>query len=169
MAKERQSNGTPPESVISIIGPGMKVVGDCQTDGTVRVEGTIEGSIHAGKAVVVGKDGLVDGDVVTQDAVISGRVVGTLTAESRLELQATCRIEGEVRARRMQLEEGALLNGTILMGENLQPPERMGSRAESDDIGDEDAMDGRGAAGTGGSVDLRDPGMHADPQRAAEG
>ena len=117
MAKERQSQGSPPDSVISIIGPGMKVVGDCTSDGTIRVEGTVEGSIRAGKAVVVGKNGFVDGDVVTQDAVVSGRVRGTLTAESRLELQTTCQIDGQVVARRMQLEEGAILNGTVQMGE----------------------------------------------------
>ena len=104
------------DSVISIIGPGMKVVGDCETDGTIRIEGLVEGSVRAGKAVVVGKDGRVKGDVTTQDAVISGSVVGTVSAESRLELQATARIDGEVRARRMQLEEGALLNGTVQMG-----------------------------------------------------
>ena len=117
MAKERQSQGSPPDSVISIIGPGMKVVGDCTSDGTIRVEGTVEGSIRAGKAVVVGKNGFVDGDVVTQDAVVSGRLRGTLTAESRLELQSTCQIDGQVVARRMQLEEGAILNGTVQMGE----------------------------------------------------
>lgn len=105
------------DAVISIIGPGMKVIGDCETDGTVRIEGTVQGSVRAGKAVVVGKDGVVDGNIETQDAVISGRVKGTLVAESRLELQATCHLEGEVRARRMQLEEGAVLNGTVSMGE----------------------------------------------------
>jgi cytoskeletal protein CcmA (bactofilin family) len=114
----REGVGTPPEAVISIIGPGMKVVGDCLTDGTVRIEGTVEGSVKAGKAVVVGKQGAVVGDVQTQDAVISGRVTGTLVAESRLELQATCQIDGDVRTRRMQLEEGALLNGTVHMSES---------------------------------------------------
>lgn len=103
------------ESVISIIGPGMKLVGDCETDGTIRIEGSVEGSVKAGKAVVVGKEGKVKGDVTTQDAVISGSVAGTVTAESRLELQATARIDGEIRARRMQLEEGAILNGTVQM------------------------------------------------------
>ena len=129
MARDRAGNGTSPEAVISIIGPGMKVVGNCETDGTIRIEGTIQGSVHAGKAVVVGKDGVVDGDIKTQDAVISGRVVGTLVAESRLELQATCRIEGDVRARRMQLEEGAVLNGTVDMG-NLGGEERAAPPAE---------------------------------------
>ena len=117
----RDTSGTPPESVISIIGPGMKVVGDCQTDGTVRIEGRVEGSVKAAKAVVIGKQGTVIGDIVTQDAVISGHVNGTLVAESRLELQATCRIDGEINTRRMQLEEGAVLNGTVDMGEKKKP------------------------------------------------
>lgn len=115
MARDRENNVTAPESVISIIGPGMTIVGDCETDGTVRVEGSVEGSIKAGKAVVVGKQGQVTGDVTTQDAVISGRIEGKLVAASRLELQATCHIEGEVHTRRMQLEEGAVLNGTVHM------------------------------------------------------
>ena len=120
MARDRIVNGASPETVISIIGPGMQVIGECQTDGTIRIEGTVQGTVRAGKAVVVGKDGVVDGDIFTQDAVISGKVNGTLVAESRLELQATCRIDGEVRARRMQLEEGAILNGTVQMGENFR-------------------------------------------------
>lgn len=111
----RDNSVTAPEAVISIIGPGMKVVGDCETDGTVRVEGTVEGSVKAGKAVVIGRQGLVAGNVTTQDAVVSGRVEGTLVAASRLELQATCHIEGEVHTRRMQLEEGAVLNGRVHM------------------------------------------------------
>lgn len=117
MARDRQPSGTPSDAVISIIAPGMKVVGDCTTDGTLRIEGTIKGTVKAGKAVVVGKDGLVDGHVHTQDAVIGGRITGSLTAASRLELQATAQVDGEVRARRMQLEEGAVLNGKVSMGE----------------------------------------------------
>ncbi len=120
MARDRDNKVTAPESVISIIGPGMTIVGNCETDGTVRVEGTVQGSIKAGKAVVVGKQGLVSGDINTQDAVVSGRVEGTLIAASRLELQASCHVEGEIYTRRMQLEEGAVLNGTVHMGED--PP-----------------------------------------------
>ena len=116
MTKDRGVRPSPPEQVISIIGPGMKIVGDCDTDGAVRIEGLVQGNIRAGKAVVVGKDGRVEGDIFTQDAVISGSVKGTLRAESRLEVQSTSRIDGEVLAGRMQLEEGALLNGTIQLG-----------------------------------------------------
>jgi cytoskeletal protein CcmA (bactofilin family) len=130
MARERDNGAPAPESVISIIGPGMTIVGDCETDGTIRIEGSVEGSIKAGKAVVIGKQGVVTGDITTQDAVISGRVEGTLVAASRLELQATCRIEGEIHTRRMQLEEGAVLNGNVHMGQDLpQPPGKSAAAA----------------------------------------
>jgi cytoskeletal protein CcmA (bactofilin family) len=105
------------EGVISIIGPGMRVVGDCTTEGTLRIEGTVEGTVRAGKAVVLGKDGIVDGDIITQDAVIGGRLTGSIVADSRLELQATCVVDGKVQARRIKLEEGGKVNGTIQIGE----------------------------------------------------
>ena len=97
------------------------VGGDCETDGTIRIEGSVQGTVRAGKAVVVGKDGSVSGDIVTQDAVVSGAVTGTLVVESRLELQATCRIDGDIRTRHMQLEEGAILNGSVHMGDVFGP------------------------------------------------
>lgn len=127
MAKKKaDDNGQPGrEGVISIIGPGMHVVGDCDTEGTLRIEGSVEGTVKAGKAIVVGKDGVVDGDLVTQDAVIGGRVTGSVTAESRLELQATSVIEGKIQARRIKLEEGGTVNGMVQIGEvsrEAEPP-----------------------------------------------
>jgi cytoskeletal protein CcmA (bactofilin family) len=117
MAKDDNMTQQTREGVISIIGPGMRVVGDCQTDGTLRIEGTVEGTVRAGKAVVLGKDGVVDGDITTQDAVIGGRVTGSITAESRLELQASCMVEGQVKARRIKLDEGGTVNGTVQIGD----------------------------------------------------
>lgn len=114
-ARERAEEGHP--SMISIIGPGMRVLGDCSSDGTIRIEGSVQGEVFAGKAIVVGKEGVVTGDLRTQDAVIAGQVDGSVVAASRLEVQATARIHGVVHARRLQLEEGALLNGEVRMGE----------------------------------------------------
>lgn len=118
----RTSSG---EGAISIIGPGMRIEGDMETDGTVRIEGTVTGTIRAGKAVVLGQTGEVSGDIFTRDAVIGGRVKGRLVADSRLELQASCNVEGEIRARasHLQLEEGANFNGQIQMieGEEASP------------------------------------------------
>lgn len=117
MAKDTNGAQQARDNVISIVGPGMRVVGDCETDGTLRIEGSVEGTVRAAKAVVIGKDGVVKGDVFTQDAIIGGRVAGAVVAESRLELQATCVIDGEIRARRIKLEEGGRINGSVQTGD----------------------------------------------------
>ncbi len=128
MAKDKANPGPGPahDGVISIIGNGMKVVGNCETEGTLRIEGELEGTVRAGKAVVVGKDGVVQGDIYTQDAIIGGKVTGTVVAESRLELQATCVIDGEIQARRIKLDEGGKVNGEIRTGE-VQPKAAQGN------------------------------------------
>lgn len=134
VARDRTSAAMrPAEGAISIIGPGMRIVGDVETDGTVRVEGRIEGTLRAAKGVVLGKDGEVTGDIVTQDAVIGGRVQGRVVAESRLELQSTCQISGEIRARarHLQLDEGARFDGQIQMIEGEEPQERRALPAET--------------------------------------
>lgn len=117
---------------MSLIGPGMNIAGDLSTDGTVRVEGRIEGTVRAGKTVIIGKGGEVVGDVVTQDAVIGGRVRGTVVAESRLELQATCDIEGHIRTRtqHLKLEEGARFNGQIQMLDGSEAPVLIPARVD---------------------------------------
>ncbi len=152
MAKENEAPQPGREGVISIIGPGMRVVGDCESEGTLRIEGKVEGSVRAGKAVVVGKDGTVDGDIITQDAVIGGHVTGSITAQSRLELQATCSVEGEIRARRIKLEEGGVVNGNVSIGETKGD---MGARRsaihQSTAVTEEKKPDGSPNAAAGGS------------------
>ncbi|MDE2793408.1 MAG: polymer-forming cytoskeletal protein [Gemmatimonadota bacterium] len=116
MSKVRATQAASAEKVISIIGPGMHIVGDCDTTDTIRIEGRIEGSVRAEKAVVIGKGGCVTGDIKTQDAVIAGTVKGALDVDSRLELQETCVIDGEIRATRLKLDEGGVVTGTVSIG-----------------------------------------------------
>lgn len=120
MKGERSNNGTPSESAISVIGPGMKFVGDCETVATIRVDGTVEGSIRAGKSVVITKNGIVTGDVSSSEAVVAGTVKGTVTCASRLEFESTGRVDGEVRAPRMLIGDGAIINGRVSSGPNLR-------------------------------------------------
>lgn len=123
MAKGR-AVPAPPETVISIIGPGMRVKGDCETGDTVRIEGVVEGSVVAKKAVVVGREGRVIGDITTADAKIAGAVTGKLEIQSRLELAATCVIDGEINAARLQLEDGGKVNGSLHVGQQKAEPDK---------------------------------------------
>lgn len=117
MARDSRHGGPTRElsDVVSVVAPGMTILGDVTCDGTVRVEGKIEGSIKATKSVVVGKGGRITGDIETQDVVVAGTVIGTVAGASRVELQETCKIEGDIRSRRVKLEEGGQIEGRLHM------------------------------------------------------
>ncbi|PYO97954.1 MAG: hypothetical protein DMD60_05350 [Gemmatimonadetes bacterium] len=61
-----QGGGLESESGLSIIGTGMRVVGDISADGVVKIEGTVVGTVRAGRQVLVGKGGEVEGDVISR-------------------------------------------------------------------------------------------------------
>src|SRR2546426_7893664 len=57
---------------LSIIGAGMRVVGDISADGVVKIEGSVNGTVRAAKQVLVARGGEVEGDVVSREAIIGG-------------------------------------------------------------------------------------------------
>ena len=115
-----------PDGAITIIGAGTRVVGDVLSEGTVRIEGSVHGTVRAAQAVVLGRSGEIVGDVVAPEAVIGGVVSGSVTAEQRLELQSTGVVEGEIstRAQHLQINEGARFSGQIRMTDGHAEPLR---------------------------------------------
>jgi len=105
------------ENALSIVASGMKVVGELVTDGVVKIEGIVEGSIRADHEVLVAKGGLVQGDIETRQAVIGGRVVGSILAHERVEVQADSVVQGDIRTMRLVVHEGGEVNGHVRMGD----------------------------------------------------
>ncbi len=105
------------EAGLSIIGSGMRVVGDISAEGVVKIEGTVVGTVQAGRQVLVAKGGLVEGDVVTREAIIGGEVRGSIQASERVELQTTSLVHGDIATHRLLVQEGGEINGVLRMGE----------------------------------------------------
>ncbi len=105
------------ESALSIIGSGMRVVGDITADGVVKIEGTVIGTVRAGRQVLVAKGGEVEGDVITREAIIGGEVRGTVVAGERVEIQTASVVHGDITSKRLLVHEGGEINGVIRMGE----------------------------------------------------
>jgi cytoskeletal protein CcmA (bactofilin family) len=99
----------------STIATGMKLTGDVETNGVVKVEGTIEGSIKGARQVVLSRTGLIQGDIHADEVILGGRVVGTVHASERVEIQNTCRIEGDIHTRSIVVVEGGIINGGVRM------------------------------------------------------
>jgi len=112
-----QGKGSPAATSLSIVGAGMTVRGDLETDGVVKVEGTVDGHVKANSQVLVAKGGVVHGDIETTEAVVGGMVHGAIRAKERVEVQAGASVEGDVTTRRIAVAEGGTLNGQIRMGD----------------------------------------------------
>src|SRR5881409_3600072 len=114
------------EAGLSIIGAGMRVEGDIVAEGVVKIEGTV----RAGRQVLVAKGGEVEGDVITKEAIIGGEVRGSVRAEERIEIQAASVVHGDLASRRLQVQEGGEINGVVRMGEGAleKEAEHSGSR-----------------------------------------
>jgi cytoskeletal protein CcmA (bactofilin family) len=105
------------EGALSIIAQGMRVVGELITEGVVKVEGTVEGTIRARREVLVAKGGHVDGDIHTREAVIGGQVSGSILAEERVEVQQGSTVTGDISTKKLVIQEGGEVNGQLRMGE----------------------------------------------------
>jgi len=98
----------------------LRVEGDLSSDGVVKVEGTVVGTVRASRQVLVAKGGVVEGDIVTREAIIGGEVRGGIGAEERVELQATSVVHGDITTKRLFVQEGGEINGVIRMGEAVE-------------------------------------------------
>lgn len=109
-------------NALSIIASGTKIDGDLETDGVIRIEGRVEGSIRAARQVLVGRQGSVLGDISTREAVIGGKVEGTITATERLEVQSTSLIIGDINTRAIAVIEGGKINGNVRISDAKELP-----------------------------------------------
>ncbi|HUF26684.1 MAG TPA: polymer-forming cytoskeletal protein [Gemmatimonadaceae bacterium] len=112
------------DGALSIIAAGMVVLGDIESNGVVKVEGRVEGTIRAARQVLIGRQGEVKGDVDTPEAVIGGKVEGRITTTERIEIQATALVDGDVFTKAILILEGGRINGTVRMDEKVARPNR---------------------------------------------
>lgn len=128
------SNVVQGEGSLSIIAPGMKVTGDVETDGVVKIEGRIEGNVRGGRQVLVGRQGSVQGDITTREAVIGGRVQGTISASERIEVQSTSVIVGNLDTKSIAVMEGGKINGALRITDAVQTPTRQGDSGKAQPV-----------------------------------
>jgi len=126
-----QARGLPAAASLSIVGSGMTVRGDLETDGVVKVEGTVDGHVKARAQVLVAKGGVVHGDIETIEVVVGGKVNGAIRASERVEVQAGASVDGDVTTRRISVAEGGTLNGHIRMGEGEWNREERGGESKA--------------------------------------
>jgi cytoskeletal protein CcmA (bactofilin family) len=99
----------------TIIGPTVAIRGKVKADEDLVIRGRIDASISSTKLVHVDKDGVVKANVEAESVLISGVVVGDITATARVELMGTARVVGDIASPLLVINDGARLRGKIDM------------------------------------------------------
>jgi len=97
------------------IAKGSKITGNLFSEGSIRIEGEIEGKLEVKGKVVVGKTGVVNGEIYCGCADIEGKTFGSIVVDTVLSLKKTADINGEVTTDKLVVEAGAQFNATCKM------------------------------------------------------
>ncbi len=104
------------------IGKSITIKGDLSGNEDLVVEGNVEGKIELpNNQLTIGANGNVAASVTAKEIVIIGKVAGNVTGTERVEIESTGSVEGDVRAPRLVVQEGAVLNGAVEMGQPRSP------------------------------------------------
>ena len=100
----------------SVVSTECYFQGTLSVQGSLRVEGTLEGNVDNARHVIIGSDGKIKGDVSAQMVVCGGVIEGNVCAEM-LEVLSPALIKGDIRAKKMIVEEGGRIAGQCVIGE----------------------------------------------------
>ena len=103
-------------NAIDRIAEGTVLEGSVNSARSIRVDGKVKGSVVCTGRVVVGKTGVIDGEIECDSADIEGTLNSTIKVNGMLELRPTAILNGEIRVSKISVDPGAQLNGNIDMG-----------------------------------------------------
>ena len=130
-AGDMRNTPTNSDATLSVIAYGSKVSGDMECSGVLKIEGTVEGTIRGARQVLLGRQGVVKGDIETREAVIGGQVEGSILALERVEIQGTAAVVGNVHTKTIVIREGGQVNGTIRMDESPVAAREQGNEPQA--------------------------------------
>lgn len=103
----------------TIISAGTTLKGDISSNSDLRIDGTIIGNISSTAKIVIGSNGVVEGDLNGNQADVVGKVSGNIRAKELLQLRGEAVVNGNLYAGKLQVEPSATFNGQCHMGANV--------------------------------------------------
>lgn len=109
----RRETSPIPTTNFSVFDAHMSVTGDVETDGAIRIDGRLEGSINRADLVVIGEGASVVGDVTAREVIVAGAVTGNIFAKQRTELFSNAIVAGDIRSAAILIQEGGVVQGRL--------------------------------------------------------
>ena len=105
----------------ALIGRSITIHGEVTGDEDLLIQGRVQGSVDLKQhSVTIGTEGEVKADISARIVTVEGRVVGNVTGQEQVVLRASARVEGDIAAPRVVLEDGTVFRGSVEMGEVKQ-------------------------------------------------
>ena len=113
--KSSKNNST--ESVsINLIGNGTAITGDIKSSGDIRIDGILNGNITINGKLVIGSTGKIEGNIICQNADISGEIKGKINVSELLILKSSAKLVGDIITGKISIEPNATFTGSCNMG-----------------------------------------------------
>lgn len=111
-----KKNGSESEGLMNtLIGKDTVITGTVDVKGALRVDGTVKGKIICSDCVTVGTTGMVEAEIESKEAIVAGHMHGNIVASDKVELQANCEMDGDLRTKSLVIEQGAMFCGNCNM------------------------------------------------------
>ena len=114
--KDMVKNNSTENPSVNLIGAGTHIDGDITTNGDMRIDGSLTGSINVKGKLVVGISGNIEGEIICQNADISGTIKGKIGIAELLSLKASAKLMCDIITNKIAIEPGAVFSGSCSMG-----------------------------------------------------
>ena len=118
-SKSKSSYDATTTNASTMIGTGTTITGDLESNGDIRIDGTLIGNLRGKAKIIIGADGIVQGNIEGLQADIMGHVTGTIKVQELLYLHGKTEVKGDIYAGKLQIEPTAIFNGKCHMGANV--------------------------------------------------
>jgi cytoskeletal protein CcmA (bactofilin family) len=108
------------EDISAFVGKGVDFKGTISYNGTVRIDGSLEGEIRTDGTLLIGEDAVIQAKISAGIIVCKGKITGDVVARERVKLRAPAVVNGSVKTPILSMEDGVLFNGGLEMGQGTQ-------------------------------------------------
>jgi len=121
----KKGSGSPEQSEITaFLGKGTEFKGVLSYEGTIRIDGKVEGEIISKDTLIAGDGAYLQGDISVGILITSGKIVGNITASQKVHLVAPGNIQGSIKTPKLIIEEGVTFDGKCEMAAEKKASEQ---------------------------------------------
>ena len=118
----------------TFLGKGVDFKGVVNFDGTIRIDGRLEGEIHTTGTLIVGEHAVIKGIISAGILMTSGKINGTVTATEKIQILKPSVLIGDIRTPAILIEDGAHFHGMCDMGAHKWVEEHQSSNKNVHDL-----------------------------------